>query len=264
MRSDYQALTEKERATLRLLLDGHDAKSIARHLGLSVHTIHERLRDARRKMGTSSSREAARLLREIEGRSPEWLGDKAIGDAPPASLAQPVRQPDRQHGDWRRTGWLLGALAMTVSLALLALSAIVGSADVPPEAQSAASKAQSSAAESSAAESPAAQSPAVHAALQWLALVDAKDWKGAFAESGQSFRRSNTVEGWTAAATGVRAQYGITSGRSLISSEWVPSPPNGYRIIKFRAMTSKQGLITETLSLADEGGVWRVVGIVID
>ncbi len=249
MRSDYQALTEKERATLRLLLDGHDAKSIARHLGLSVHTIHERLRDARRKMGTSSSREAARLLREIEGRSPEWLGDKAIGDAPPASLAQPVRQPDRQRGDWRRTGWLSGALAMTVSLALLALSAIAGSADVPTKAQSAAST---------------AQSPAVHAALQWLALVDAEDWKGAFAKSGQSFRVSNTIEGWTAAVTGVRAQYGITNGRSLISSEWVPSPPNGYRIIKFRAMTSKQGLITETLSLADEGGVWRVVGIVID
>src|SRR3546814_20183810 len=76
-----QALTEKEKETLRLLVDGHDAKSMARHLGLSVHTINERLRDARRKMSASSSREAVRQLREIEGRHPAILRDKALGDA---------------------------------------------------------------------------------------------------------------------------------------------------------------------------------------
>src|SRR3546814_16415269 len=76
-----QALTEKEKETLRLLVDGHDAKSMARHLGLSVHAINERLRDARRKMSASSSREAARPLREIEGRHPEILRDKALGEA---------------------------------------------------------------------------------------------------------------------------------------------------------------------------------------
>ena len=33
------ALTEKEKQTLRLIVRGHDAKSVARSLGLSVHTI---------------------------------------------------------------------------------------------------------------------------------------------------------------------------------------------------------------------------------
>ena len=61
------SLTEKEKQTLRLMVRGHDAKSIARALGLSVHTINERLRDARRKMAVSSSREAARLLLAAEG-----------------------------------------------------------------------------------------------------------------------------------------------------------------------------------------------------
>ena len=61
------ALTDKEKQTLRLIVRGHDAKSIARSLGLSVHTINERLREARRKMAVSSSREAARLLLEVEG-----------------------------------------------------------------------------------------------------------------------------------------------------------------------------------------------------
>ena len=63
------ALSEKEKQTLRLIVRGHDAKSIARDLGLSVHTINERLRDARRKMAVSSSREAARLLLEVEDRA---------------------------------------------------------------------------------------------------------------------------------------------------------------------------------------------------
>ena len=48
---------------------------------------------------------------------------------------------------------------------------------------------------------------------------------------------------------------------NLEASDAVPS---GYRIVKFRTMTSKQGVITETLSLAEEGGAWKVVGIVID
>src|SRR3546814_10482554 len=87
-----QALTEKEKETLRLLVDGHDAKSMARHLGLSVHTINERLRDARRKMSASSSREAARQLREIEGRHPEILRDKALGEA----AAAPGMEEDRK------------------------------------------------------------------------------------------------------------------------------------------------------------------------
>ena len=99
MTAGCDTLTEKEKGTLRLLLSGHDAKSIARQLGLSVHTIHERLRDARRKMSVSSSREAARLLHQIEGPPPELLGEKPIGDAAPAIPAHPGRGTTRSIGD---------------------------------------------------------------------------------------------------------------------------------------------------------------------
>lgn len=64
---------------LRLLLAGHDAKSVARALGISVHTVNDRLRDARRKLGVSSSREAARLLAEAEQQGPQFLGAKKLG-----------------------------------------------------------------------------------------------------------------------------------------------------------------------------------------
>ena len=57
------SLTQRERELLLLLRSGHDAKSAAATLGLSVHTVNERLGDARRKLCVSSSREAAPMLR---------------------------------------------------------------------------------------------------------------------------------------------------------------------------------------------------------
>ena len=89
MSARFQTLTEKEKQTLRLIVRGHDAKSIARHLDLSVHTVNERLRDARRKLEVSSSREAARLLLDTEDDGPQNLVDKQIGEAgSPPSLGQ--------------------------------------------------------------------------------------------------------------------------------------------------------------------------------
>ena len=41
MASDTPQLTEKEKEPLRLLLLGHDAKSMALALDLSVHTVNE-------------------------------------------------------------------------------------------------------------------------------------------------------------------------------------------------------------------------------
>ena len=66
MAVDLEALTDREKAVLRLLARGFDAKSAARELGLSVHTVNERLRSIRRKLRVTSSREAARLLLERE------------------------------------------------------------------------------------------------------------------------------------------------------------------------------------------------------
>src|ERR1700761_1177847 len=81
MSEGFQALSEREKETLRLLLGGHDIKSIAGVLGLSVHTVNERLRDARRKLGASSSRQAARILAEAEQGGPNFFGDREFGVA---------------------------------------------------------------------------------------------------------------------------------------------------------------------------------------
>ncbi|AQA00137.1 hypothetical protein BWQ93_17920 [Sphingopyxis sp. QXT-31] len=242
------ALTEKEKETLRLLVSGYDAKSMARHLGLSVHTVNERLRDARRKLAVSSSREAARQLRDIEHRDPQILGDKALGEAAAApGVEQPTASVEaRRMG--RRSGWIAGGLFMSFALALLAFASMSGSADAPAAPPATA----------------AADSPAVAAARDWFTLVDKGDWNASWEATGQSFRAMNSVETWARVASQVQGPLGAVKARTLLSEETVPAPPYGYQLVKFRTdYTNKPGAI-ETLSLVHEGGSWRVVGVTVE
>lgn len=255
MLEGHQSLTEKEKQTLRLLVSGYDAKSMARHLGLSVHTVNERLRDARRKMATSSSREAARLLREAEAGTPELLGDKALGDAPAASAGQDTSQPAQGDGKRRRTGWILGGLVMTISLALLALSALSGTSQptaLPLTAASAASA------------TPASEQAAIDAAQRFLALTDRDDWAASWQETHQSFKLLNTAEWWSEVSKGLRGKVGTPRSRALITANFAPAPPNGYWTLQFKADYSKKGSTVETVSLAWENGRWRVASIMVE
>jgi len=243
-----QALTEKEKETLRLLVSGYDAKSMARHLGLSVHTINERLRDARRKMAVSSSREAARQLRAIEQQDPQISGDKALGEAAAAPGVE-ERAPSagtRRMG--RPSGWIAGGLFMSFALALLAFASLSGSADTPAAPPSTAS----------------AESPAVAAALGWLALVDKGDWNASWEATGQSFKTLNSPETWARVASQVQGPLGAVKARVLLSEETVPAPPYGYQMVKFRTDYANKARAIETLSLVREGGSWRVVGVTVE
>ena len=90
---DFSRLNEAERQVLRLLAEGHTAKSIANELGSTAAAVNERLREARRKTGVGSSRELARLLKSQEDRHDEMgvaLRRPAIA-AFPQSDAEPWR-----------------------------------------------------------------------------------------------------------------------------------------------------------------------------
>ena len=139
-RHGLTALTEKEKQTLRLIVRGHDAKSVAQQLDLSVHTINERLRDARRKLSVSSSREAVRMLLDAEGGAiasppPEYMGDRRIGEAPPQPMTDESRAPvvGVGHGI-RRPRIIIGATLMTLVLGLFALGGLTQMASAPPQA----------------------------------------------------------------------------------------------------------------------------------
>ncbi len=124
------SLSERERAVLRLLLAGHDAKSAANALGLSVHTVNERLRESRRKLGVSSSREAARLLRASGAGDPKFLGDKDIGVGDQGSnVAVRPRDAMRTAGGNRLLLYAGGAILMI----FLTLSSIMFWASAPDQ-----------------------------------------------------------------------------------------------------------------------------------
>lgn len=245
-------LSEKQRETLRLIGRGHDAKSCARSLELSVHTINERLRDARRTLGVSSSREAARMLLAHESNDPQILGDMRIGDAPGGANADNDRAQHAGQGDGRRTrrNWFaaaFGVIAMSLLVAL-ALGLATPAAEAP--AADPAIAAQDAALEA--------------AARRWLALADAGDYSGSYAATAESFRRANSLAGWRDAASGLRDRLGTAVSREVVSVESVPTPPNGNEIVVFRTRYSLGGEKTETVALVREAGTWKVVGAYVE
>lgn len=253
MPDGHAELTDWEKATLRLIVRGHDAKSIARHFGLSVHTINERLRAARRKLGVTSSREAARKLFEIEGGAPDLVGYDGLGEAAPA----PVMGSDQRPNRIVRFAPVAGGIAlMSVALAML-----VFAASPPLPVDRVATAPIVSAAVTDAAD------PAVEAAArEWLAMLDRNDWEASYRATGAQFRQLNTLQVWTNVSEQVRARFGALrpGTRTLVSQELVPAPPAGYWIVKFRASYANQADTLETLSLAREGDAWRVVGITLE
>jgi len=252
VQESLDTLTEKEKQTLRLIVRGHDAKSLARQLNLSVHTVNERLRDARRKIGVSSSREAARLLFERENATPEKSADTLFGEA-----AQLVAM--RQGGTFNakakpRLILLLGGLLMLLSIVLL--SSISAFNEAPPSSATAAR-------DQAGAVATAPASDATQSALDWLALVDRHQWQDSWKATGSAFQKLNTVEVWTSASLEARVPLGAVADRTAVGEESVPAPPHGYQIVKFRTSFENKPDTIETLSLVDEGGQWRVVGYLI-
>ena len=134
MNGDVESLSDRERETLRLLGRGHDAKSIAAALDLSVHTVNERLRDVRRKLGVSSSREAARLLLAHEAASepPKNSGYKEIGVAGVgAESAYSFGSRSRATGARRPLIYVVMGVAMLAVLVAVLMALPQSAADAP-------------------------------------------------------------------------------------------------------------------------------------
>lgn len=253
VRDGIRALTEKEKQTLRLIVRGHDAKSSARDLGLSVHTINERLRDARRKLAVSSSREAARILLAAEGggvpTAPDSVGDTPIGgDVDPAREEQETAPVIGVGRAYRHPRILIGGLLMTFTLALLALVALPQDAPAPPGP-------------AVAAETP--DVAVVDTARHWLMLLDRAQWGESYRATTPSFQKLNTLQVWTKASEQARVPLGDMLSRSLISQQEVPTPPHGYQMVKFRTRFANMAEAVETVTLERDKGGWRVAGVTV-
>lgn len=256
MPETVQALTEREKETLRLLLAGHDAKSIARAQHLSVHTVNERLRDARRKLNVSSSREAARRLLEVEGKASNSLGDKKIGVVG-AGLILPKDEQVQSVKKSHALAWFAGGmLIMSIVVATLVAS---GALQGGGEARSQLVTRILASATLSPKETAAAE-----AANQWIALVDEADWAGSWERAASIFKSQVTAAQWAAVVEPVRKPLGAAISRELqraTATNSLPGVPAGdYVVLEFKSRFAGRDEAIETVTLAREGEAWRVAG----
>lgn len=260
MSNGPEALSEREKETLRLLLAGHDAKSTASHLGLSVHTVNERLRDARRKLGVSSSREAARLLFQAEQRTPNSLADKSFGVVRKALDVSTNGRPDGRPGAGRALAWFTGGMLIMS----LIVAAFVLSSALP---RSGAQKPETAKLQSAAASPSASQSAGVKSAREWVALVDGQRWEDSWRSAGTLFKSQVSAQQWASAVQPVRQPLGVVSKRALQSvttSNSLPGAPAGeYQIVLFQTSFAHKSGATEQVVLARGTSGWKVIGYFI-
>lgn len=261
MRYGVQALTEREKETLRLLVGGHDAKSIARSLGLSVHTVNERLRDARRKLEVSSSREAARLLAEAERNGANFLADKQFGVPQEAIDVRNDGQADRQQSAAHRLAWFGGGmLIMSLIIAAVVLSSAFHGND-----SSDAQGAQLSA--SSVTVSSAPDSAGVSSARNWVALLDNQRWEESWRTAATQFKSQLSATQWASTIQSVRQPLGPVSARTfqyVTKTNSLPGAPTGeYEIVQFETNFARKRSAAETVVLARDNAGWKVVGYFI-
>ncbi|QAY79425.1 helix-turn-helix transcriptional regulator [Sphingosinicella sp. BN140058] len=108
------SLSSKELEILHLLATGHTGKSIAARLGQSETAINERLREARRKTGVTSSRELARIV------DAQKIWDKNI------DLSSSRRQTEESARPVDRGRSPSKGLIMMISAMVLAAAAAIG------------------------------------------------------------------------------------------------------------------------------------------
>ncbi len=95
MESDrIQKLTDAQRVCLRMVLMHLSSKDIARELGISPHTVDQRLRMAIQTLGVANRFEAARILARYESQTPYQSAVYQTPHVAPASIHATVGLSD--------------------------------------------------------------------------------------------------------------------------------------------------------------------------
>jgi DNA-binding CsgD family transcriptional regulator len=258
MSAGPNALTEKEKEALRLLLEGHDAKSSAAELDLSVHTINDRLRNARRKLGVSSSREAARILGDTEGRPPQKRAPASFGVGPddPHRDAADLTNGKRARG--LRLTWLAGGMLAMSTIVLAAIIGLSFNAEEGP-----ASTASAATQPTAEAQTAPARPASYGRATAFLAELDQSDWEGSWNVAGPLFRGEVSLSEWTDRVRPVRKPLGSVEDRKLVGVQQL-GPEQGSAVQEMQVLqflTTFEGRpkgTIETVFMARGEGGWEV------
>ncbi len=264
MTNGIDELSDKEKEALRLLFAGHDAKSSARELDLSFHTINDRLRNARRKLGVSSSREAARLLAEAEDATPQSVAHTQFGVAGPANHTEDEDIAAEERGDTPRPVWQhKGVLIMSVSLAVLAMVTVFS--PFGHDATETDSQTFTNVAESAVDNPPTStrDNGAEQPAREWLALVDDGGAEASFAAAGAALRDRHSEAMWELGVALRNNNWGVPLRRTLTDTEIRSGDESGamgeFAILTFDSEFTKRPQVTEQLTMQNVGGEWVVV-----
>ncbi|WP_052761733.1 helix-turn-helix domain-containing protein [Aurantiacibacter luteus] len=257
MSAGLAGLTDKERQTLRLLLAGHDTKSSAAELGISVHTLSDRLRSARRKLGVTSSREAARLLGEAEGSLPEIDVHTRNGGGNSTSPQHPetayhVHGADKRSGPWGAKGVLL--MTFFVAAVALAMAFIMNAENSPVPAPF-------TQGDETFEPSPARQpSAAERGAREWLALIDEGEAAASRMAAAPDFQRRYSADLWELGVLLRLNNHGTPVSRQLVDEEVVGGAGGEgdfVRLVFATNFTGEAGT-SEIVTLQQTDGTWRV------
>lgn len=252
-------LSEREKDTLRLLREGHDVKSIARHLDLSVHTINERLRDARRKLGVTSSREAARVLATVEQTRANLSADAEFGVGGATPPASDGATPHRGEKAGFPLAWIAGGmLIMSLFIATIALVLVASGSGASPTPVIGAAQAPN----------PVTSDPrAAEAAMAWAGLLDRQLYAESWDVAGKLFKAGVAKDQWVTTIKSVRQPLGAVAKRALQKSfrtTSLPGAPAGdYEVVELRTSFASKPDAIETVVLAREDGSWTVNGYFI-
>lgn len=102
-------------------------------------------------------------------------------------------------------------------------------------------------------------------ARDWLALVDAGNAAGSWADAASLFRGAVSEDQWAHALTAARGPLGAVRARSLHAAHpatELPGAPDGqYVVFEFHTQFERKRAAVETVSpMRDNDGRWRVSG----
>ncbi len=272
------ALSEKEREALRLLLAGHDAKSSAQELGVSHHAIHDRLRRARQKLGTTGSRQAALLLSEAEKGPPksfvhELAGGEVTAHSPEDPSSADLKRPVPFWSQRRSKGLIIMSLSILIAAAAIALNTHGESLRKNAEAiedptlgsKAVITKPTPTANLGHPAEKiPAGRAKSEAAARKFMDLIDAGEADASYEAAAPTFRKVQGFDLWELGVA-LRGSEGGAQRRTLVEVERDGNPSNpvheALEILIFDTIMLNGERKTERLVMALIDGTWQVAKI---
>jgi hypothetical protein len=114
----------------------------------------------------------------------------------------------------------------------------------------------------------AMEQQAVHAAKEWLALVDSGDYEKSWKTAAEYFQHAVPQQQWQQSLTAARKPLGQVVSRQLKSKQYttsLPDAPDGqYVVIQFETSFEQKKSMVETITpMVNANGQWRVAGYYI-